>query len=122
MPRPLAPIEGRSGAYALDPDLPLRSGQQQTAVGQALNPNPVRGPFSTAMAGDVGGSLEPLMESAALFRLDREAAAAILSRTQAAVVGWADVARGMGIASAEIAAMAPAFAAASDEHVLRHLD
>jgi serine/threonine-protein kinase HipA len=78
-----------------------------------VNPNPQRAAFATAFAGDDTGALGPLIDSAALFRLDADAVADRLTRLTAAADEWERTALRCGLSSAATAQMAPAFECAA---------
>jgi serine/threonine-protein kinase HipA len=76
-----------------------------------LNPDPERGPPSTAIDfDDREGRIDVLMELAAdFFRLDRERAVSVLSEVVTATAGWRAAAARTGLTRSAAEAMRPAF-------------
>ena len=83
-----------------------------------VNPDPSPGPthLATSIDGsDDRASLGSALAVADVFRLDGDAAAAVVAQVRSAVGRWRDVAGGHGLTPSAIEAMAPAFAAAEQE-------
>jgi hypothetical protein len=112
-------------AYALDPEMPLQTGQHQTPVNQPLstagwslspafdlNPNPegVAKQLTTAIDGNnTEASLATALEVAGLFRIAAAQARAVVAEVLAATGRWRDVAQEMGLGGRQLERLEPAF-------------